>query len=287
MPLFAIGLLLVAAFFHSGWNLLVKQAQEKQAFTWWALVIGTLCFSPLLIFYPPFPARIWPYLISSAIAEGTYYTILTRAYDYGDFSLVYPMARGTAPAFLALWAIIFLGERPGTAGYIGLVLIICGLVFVGGKSWWSLRKSTALSTSAVALALSVAVCISIYSVIDGAAVHIHLVNPLSFAVAVIGMSTIFFTPGVFWRYGSQTIVSEWRSNKIWIMCAGIFMLLAYMLALQTYSIAQIDYAGAIREVSIVLAAFIGWRWLGEDFGLPRLVGALLIFSGIVVIAIAG
>ncbi len=287
MPLFAIGLLLVAAFFHAGWNLLVKRAREKQAFTWWALVIGTLCFSPLLIFYPPFPSQLWPYLAGSAIAEGTYYTILTRAYHYGDFSLVYPMARGTAPAFLALWAILFLGERPRPAGYLGLALIIGGLVFVGGKSWWSLRKTTALSTSAVALALSVAVCISIYSIIDGAAVQMHLVNPLSFAVAVIGLSAIFFTPGVFWQYGSQTIFSEWRNNRIWIIIAGLFMLMAYMLVLQTYSIAQIDYAGAIREVSIVLAAFIGWRWLGEDFGLPRLVGALLIFSGIVVIAVAG
>jgi drug/metabolite transporter (DMT)-like permease len=286
MPLFAIGLLFVAAFFHSGWNVLVKRAREKQAFTWWALVVGTLCFSPLLILYPPFPSRIWLYLVSSAIVEGIYYTILTRAYDYGDFSLVYPMARGTAPAFLAIWAIIFLGERPRPAGYLGLVLIICGLIFVGGKSWWSLRKTTALSTSAIALALSVAVCISIYSIIDGAAVQIHLVNPLSFAVAVIGLSTVFFTPGVFWRYGSHTIFREWRANKIWIIVAGIFMLLAYMLALKTYSFAQIDYAGAIREVSIVLAAFIGWRWLGEDFGLPRLLGALLIFTGIVVIAVA-
>jgi uncharacterized membrane protein len=287
MPLFAIGLLLVAAFFHSGWNLLVKRAREKQAFTWWALVIGTLCFSPLLILYPPFPAQIWPYLVGSAIAEGAYYTILTRAYNYGDFSLVYPMARGSAPAFIALWAILFLGERPRPAGYLGLVLIICGLILVGGKFWWSLRKTTALSTSAVALALSVAVCISIYSVIDGAAVHIQLVNPFSFAVAVIGLSTVFFTPGVFWRYGSQTIFGEWRTNRIWIILAGLFMLLSYMLALKTYSIAQIDYAGAIREVSIVLAAFIGWRWLGEDFGLPRFVGALLIFIGIVVIAVAG
>jgi drug/metabolite transporter (DMT)-like permease len=287
MSLFAIGLLFLAAIFHSGWNLLVKRAGEKQAFTWWALVVGTVCFSPLLILYPPFPLQIWPYLISSAIAEGAYYTILTRAYGYGDFSLVYPMARGTAPAFLALWAILFLGERPRPTGYLGLALIICGLIFVGGKAWWSLRKTTALSTSAVALALSVAVCISIYSVIDGAAVHIRHINPFSFAVAVIGLSTVFITPGFIWRYGSQSMFREWRANKIWIIVAGIFMLLAYMLALKTYSFAQIDYAGAIREVSIVLAAFIGWRWLGEEFGVPRFIGALLIFAGIVVIAVAG
>jgi drug/metabolite transporter (DMT)-like permease len=65
------------------------------------------------------------------------------------------------------------------------------------------------------------------------------------------------------------------------------MTLSYILVLQTYAIAHVSYAGAIREISVVFAAFIGWRWLGENFGLLRLVGASVIFVGILVIAIAG
>jgi len=285
MPPFVLGLLFFGAIFHCGWNLLVKRASEKQVFIWCALAFGALCFSPLLFFNSPFPLYIWLYVLCSAAIETTYYVILTRAYDHGDFSLVYPMARGTAPALLTVWAILFLGDRPGPAGLAGIALIICGLALVGGKSWWQLRKTTSVTTSAVILALSVAFCISVYSGIDATAVH-H-VNPLPFTVAVLGVSAILFAPFIFLRYGRQKVTVEWRVHWRSLIFAGLFMLLSYMLALKSYSLAHVSYVGAIREMSIVFAAFIGWRWLGEDFGLMRLVGATLIFTGIVVIAIAG
>src|SRR5579885_1900006 len=112
MPLSALGLLLTAALLHTVWNLFVKRAHVKQVFTWWALIVGTLCFSPLLLEVRTFPPSIWPYVLSSACMEAIYYLVLIGAYQYGDFSLVYPMARGTAPALLALWAMLFLGEHP-------------------------------------------------------------------------------------------------------------------------------------------------------------------------------
>ena len=285
MPPIALGLLLVAAVLHAGWNLFVKRAREKQVFTWWGLVVGSVCFAPLLLLSQSFPLRIWPYVIFSALVEGAYYIILTRAYEHGDFSLVYPMARGAAPAFLAVWAVLFLGERPGPAGFIGLALLVVGLVIVGGNTWWSLRKTMALSTSGIVLALSVAFSISIYSAIDGAAVHI--VAPLPYTVLVISLSTVFITPVILVRYGGRAAAAEWRANWFRIVIIGVLMMLAYMLVLQTYAIAHVSYAGAIREISVVFAAFIGWRWLGEDFGLLRLVGASVIFVGILVIAIAG
>jgi len=285
MPPIALGLLLVAATLHAGWNLFVKRAREKQVFTWWGLVVGSICFAPLLLLSQSFPPRIWPYVIFSALVEGAYYIILTRAYEHGDFSLVYPMARGAAPAFLVVWAVLLLGERPRLAGFVGLVLLVLGLVIVGGNTWWSLRKTTALSTSGIVLALSVAFCISIYSAIDGAAVHI--VAPLPYTVLVISLSTVFITPMILVRYGGRAVVAEWRANWFRIVIVGILMLLSYMLVLQTYAIAHVSYAGAIREISVVFAAFIGWRWLGEDFGLLRVMGASVIFVGILVIAIAG
>ena len=285
MPPIALVLLLVAAVLHAGWNLFVKRAREKQVFTWWGLVVGSICFAPLLLLSQSFPLRVWPYVIFSALVEGAYYIVLTRAYEHGDFSLVYPMARGAAPAFLVVWAVLFLGERPRLAGFIGLALIVLGLVIVGGNTWWSLRKTTVLSGSGIGLALGVALCISIYSAIDGAAVRI--VAPLPYTVLVISLSTVFITPVILVRYGGRAAAAEWRTNWFRIVIVGILMLLSYMLVLQTYAIAHVSYAGAIREISVVFAAFIGWRWLGEDFGLLRLLGASVIFVGILVIAIAG
>ena len=285
MPLTALGLLLVAAMMHTTWNLIVKRAQEKQVFTWCALIAGSICFSPLLLANWVFPLSIWPFVISSALVEAIYYITLIRAYENGDFSLVYPMARGAAPAFLVLWAALFLGERPRLSGLIGIALLVTGLVVVGGKTWWTLRKASALNKSALALALGVACCISIYTAIDGAAVR-H-VNPLPYTVLVIALTAVFVTPAIVLRYGNRAIISEWRTNWMRIALVGIFTLLAYMLALKAYTITRVSYAGAVREISVVFASFVGWRWLSENFGLIRLVGAVLIFAGIFVIALAG
>src|SRR5258707_15139326 len=102
MPPTALALLLIAAVLHATWNLFVKRAREKQIFTWCALLVGAICFAPLLAQVALFPLSIWPYVISSAIFEATYFLVLIRAYQHGDFSLVYPMARGSAPVLLTI-----------------------------------------------------------------------------------------------------------------------------------------------------------------------------------------
>ncbi len=285
MSLIALGLLLIAAALHATWNLFVKRAKEKQVMTWLALLVGVLIYLPVVLLSPINVLSVWPFILSSAIVEAIYYVALIRAYENGDFSLVYPMARGTAPALLLVWSAIFLGERPRLFGVIGVSLLVLGLVVVGGKVWWSLRKAAKLSTNALGMALGVALCISVYTTIDGAAVH--RVNPLPYTVIVIALTTVIITPAVMLRYGRAAIGEEWRTNWPRILLVGIFTLLAYILALKSYTIIRVSYAGAIREVSVVFAALLGWRLLNEELGAIRLFGSALIFSGILVIALAG
>ena len=283
----ALALLIVAAALHTGWNLLVKRAVNKQLFTWWSMAVGAICFAPLLALSPALPARIWPYIAVSALVEAIYYIALTRAYNLGDFSLVYPMARGAAPAFLALWAALFLGEHPQLGGMLGLALLLVGLTVVGLAAWRARRGAAAPGGGGMLAALAVACCISIYSAIDGAAMR--SVNGISvpYTVAVIGLSAVFVTPVVLLSYGPGLIVTEWRTNWTRIILVGALSLIAYGLVLQAYAIGRVSYAGAIREISVVFAALVGWRWLGEGFGAVRTLGALMIFAGILVIALVG
>ena len=138
---------------------------------------------------------------------------------------------------------------------------------------------------AIGAALLVAVCISIYTVIDGAAVR--FVDPSPYTVLVLGLSAVLTTPAVLVRYGRQALLVEWRANWLRIILVGALMMITYILVLHAFALAQVNYAGAIREISVVFAALIGWRWLGEEFGMLRVIGAFLIFSGILVIAVAG
>ena len=173
MPLTALILVIAAAAMHAGWNLIVKRVGEKQIFIWWALAFGALLNLPLLA-VNTIPAGVWPYALASAVVEAAYFLILIRAYSNGDFSQVYPIARGAAPALLAIWATLFLGERQEPAGIFGLVLLLAGLIVVGGARF---SRSVTLNSSAIMSALAVALCISIYSAIDAAAVRVMSRHP--------------------------------------------------------------------------------------------------------------
>ncbi len=285
MPLSALGLVLVAAILHASWNLVLKQARYKQIFMWWSLLIGTLCFAAIFLTRLTLPLWIWPYVLSSAAMEALYMVMLTIAYDLDDFSLIYPIARGAAPVLLVVWATLFLKEPPSLIGLLGILILVGGLVLVGGGSIWSRLSRTTVSVRGILAALMAATCISIYTAIDGAAVR--LVPAVPYTIVVLGLSVLFFAPVVIVRYGTRLLVGELRTNWRRIVPVGIAMLLTYILILQAYTFSRVSYAGAVREVSVVIGALAGWLWLREGFGRARTLGALLIFSGILVIAVFG
>ncbi len=285
MPLAALGMLLGAATMHAGWNLLVKRAEQRLIFLWWAMLVAPAACLPVVAFLGPLPARVWPYVAGSAVAEALYFFALTQAYRIGDFTVVYPIARGTAPALLALWALLFLGERPSWGGGAGLLLILLGLVLVGSRAWWGERTQLLRHRRAILAALGVALCISLYSVIDGAAVRFAPVLP--YTVVLLNGAALLAAPAVFLRYGRRRVVQEWRVNWRTICLVGGLSLCTYLLVLTAYAIAPVGYAGAIRETSIAVAALLGWRWLGEPFGAGQAVGIAAILAGIAVITLLG
>ena len=285
MSWFALTLLVGAAFLHMGWNLLMKQTAERYAVTWWALLVGSLCFFPLVVASRAELRPVWGYALAGACFQLFYYMILGYAYQSSDFSLVYPLARGTAPVFIALWAVLLLGESLTWAGLIGLGSIVAGIVLIGAGAWRnSPQHALKLSLSTVAPFL-IALCISGYSVIDGAAVK--QAPALPYTALGLGLSVLLMTPLIWARYGWGTLKSVGREHWWRIVLIGLATFAAYGLTLTAYGLAQVSYVGAVREVSIVLGALAGWLWLGEPFGLTRTIGALIVAGGILIVTVAG
>jgi len=79
----------------------------------------------------------------------------------------------------------------------------------------------------------------------------------------------------------------WKQNRNYLLMGGVLGLIAYMLALFAYTFAPLSYSGAIREVSAVIGAFLGWRFLKEQMGGVRVVGSAIVFVGVMIIAIFG
>ncbi len=285
VPLIALVFLLIAALLHTGWNFALKNAKYKPVFIWLALCAGSVCSLVFLISGSALPARVWPYAVSSAIVEVLYYVALTRAYDYEDFSLIYPVARGAAPALLVLWTTLFLNEPPRSGGVAGLGLIIIGLMIVSGGATIFRLGWTSLSVKGVLAALAAACCISIYSAIDGAAVR--FASPLPYTVLILALTSLLLAPFIVAHHGTRVVRDELRHNWWRIVLVGVGVITAYGIVLYVYTFTRISYAGAVREGSVVFAALAGWLFLGERFGALRTAGALLIFVGIIVIALWG
>jgi drug/metabolite transporter (DMT)-like permease len=283
MPPVALGLLIAAALLHAGWNLLLKRTGDQYMVSWWALLASAAVGMPALLAGPGLPAGAWPYVLASALAEAVYFGLLSAAYSAADFSLVYPIARGAAPALLAVWSAAFLGERPSAGGLAGILLLVAGLLVVGMRPGRAGAGGPGLAS--VALALGVALCISVYSAIDGAAVR--LVSPLPYTAAVFGMSVVCLTPLMLWRYGARGLLAGGRAYGWRAALVGGLMLATYALVLRAYVIAPVSYAGTVRESSIVVGALAGWLAFGEPFGARRVVGSGVILAGIVTITIWG
>ncbi|HKX29694.1 MAG TPA: DMT family transporter [Blastocatellia bacterium] len=284
MTLSAVGFLIVSAVLHTTWNFLLKQTKERYIVTWWALLVGSLFFLPLLFTGPAFSPSIWLRAGLSATVEAAYVVTLAAAYRQADFSLVYPIARGTAPALLALWSVLFLGERLSRHGILGLTVLVCGLMIIGSSAILRQRTATA-DWRSLMLAFLVAILISIYSAIDGSAVK--STDAIRYTVVVSWLTALLVTPFMFKRYGWRELKNGWAANRVRASAIGFLTVASYGLALIAFKIVPVGYSGAIRETGIVFGVFAGWLFLKEGFGKIRLLGSLLALAGILTIAIAG
>jgi drug/metabolite transporter (DMT)-like permease len=284
MPTLAIALLLTSAALHALWNLLLKQSQEKYLAMGWQVIIGSL-FSIIALFLTGLPPRsLWILIIISTVLEAIYFAILTYAYSDHDFSLVYPVARGAAPALVVIWTAVFLGEIPSTGGLFGILLIVCGLIVIGVTSLLQ-NHSGKPHFRGILISLSVALVISIYTLVDGYAVKQG--PALSYGLCLFVLMPIFTTPFIVRHYGKDRTIKSFRDQPARLILVGILAVIAYLSALFAYSIAPVNYSEAIREVSVVMGAFAGWYFLGEQMGKIRILGAIVLFVGIVMIAVFG
>ncbi len=284
MPMLAIVLLFASAAMHALWNFLLKSAEEKYiAMGWQVILSGVLAFGLILYSGLP-PQHMWFFAIASMLLEALYFILLCNAYTDHDFSLVYPIARGAAPALLVFWSAVFLREELTVGGYIGLAMITGGII-VNGATTLLNNRGEKPHLKGILTALSVALVISIYTFIDGTAVKNGPALPYGLSMFV--MVPFVTTPYLARHYGWAAFPRVWRKNRNYLLLGGALGLAAYMLALFAYTFAPLSYSGAIREVSAVIGAFLGWQFLKEQMGGIRVVGAVIVFAGVIVIAVFG
>ena len=290
MPILSIILLLSAAVLHALSNALIKLSRDKLAFTWWMLTAWAVIGFPLIFFVGQPPPIGWLIILVSGLIEAVYFITLTRAYALGDLSQVYPIARGSAPLFVLLWAMLFLGERPTPIGVGGIVIVVIGLYLVNlpALSEWK-RPLLGFKSAAARWALLTGLLISIYSAIDK--VGVRYVDPLPYlylflVVTWIALSVQWLNPdrrvALRAELGPDTRNRVLRAVAVALLGAG-----AYGLVLAALRLSPVSYVSPVRELSVVIGAWIGVRFMGEPGGRLRVVAAPLVATGIIVIAVGG
>jgi len=283
MPLTTLALLGFAAMIHSGAHVAFKRAADKLAFAWWELLAIIVVCSPVLLSARwDWPLIVWPIIGVSALAEAMYFYTTSRAYTLGDLSVTYPLSRGSAPLFIALWAILFLRERPSALGYVGILTIAAGLFLVNLPSLADItRPLKALAQPAARWALAAGLCIGIYSTMDK--VGVKFISPLLYIYLVLVVTWLALIP--FER--KRALAAEWRANKWKTIWAGIAVVGAYTLVLVAMQRSPVSYVGSVREMSVVLTAWLGSTFLGEGKTGLRVTASALVAAGIVLIALGG
>jgi drug/metabolite transporter (DMT)-like permease len=290
MSILSIVLLLFAAVLHALSNALIKLSRDKLAFTWWMLTAWAVIGFPLIFFIGQPPPIGWLLIFVSGLIEAVYFITLTRAYALGDLSQVYPIARGSAPLFVLLWAMLFLGERPTPIGVGGIVIVVIGLYLVNlpALSEWK-RPLLGFKSLAARWALLTGLLISIYSAIDK--VGVRYVDPLPYLYLFLVVAWIALS--VQWLNSDRRVVlraelgPDTRNRVLRAVAVALLGAGAYGLVLAALRLSPVSYVSPVRELSVVIGAWIGVRFLGEPGGHVRIVAAALVAAGIVLIAVAG
>lgn len=281
----ALGLLLLAALLHAGWNLLAKQAADRAATLYGALLLGGLLLAPALALHWPPPPEAIGLALAAAVFEALYFVTLTAAYAVGDFSLVYPVARGSAPLLIALWAVLFLAERPSPAGWVGIGGLVAGLLLIsapGGKP--TAGQSTTRPLLALGLALATGLCISGYSIFNKVGLA-YLWAPAYTALFHLGTAALL-APLLLRSHG-RALLAPWRRQPIRTVGIGLMLAATSVLVLAALAVERAAYVGAVREISVVFGALAGWLLLGEPLGQRRTLAAAIMFAGLALIATSG
>jgi drug/metabolite transporter (DMT)-like permease len=273
VPATALGLALAAAFVHALWNFLLARARDPEAATAVALVVAVVAFAPAAAVLWDVDGRVWPYALGSAALELVYFALLAAAYRRVELSLVYPVARGSAPVLVLVIAVVGLGVSTSWLQAAGVALVAAGIVLVRG-----LRGET---RPGAAFGLAIGVCIAGYTLIDKSG--IRYATPVSYLELTMLLPTIVYAAAVLAGKGRAAIRAEANISSV---VAGLATFGAYALVLAALKLAPAASVAAVRETSVLVATGLAAAFLNERIGWARTAGAVAIVAGIALISLA-
>ena len=265
---------LFAAFLHAGWNALIKLGTSKLT----SMLILTLVQGAIgagIAASRALPeGEVWIWLMASGVLHSIYKLFLAFAYDNGDLSRVYPIARGAAPLMVMLIGAAILADTVEALEYAGIVVLGAGILLMARGVFRS-NESRRL----VPLALGSAMATAGYSLVDGLGARVSG-DAVTYVAWLFVFDAGLFLPICLAMRGTAVLGANRRA---WFLgsLASLGSYGAYAIAVWAMTQAPIALVTALRETSILFAVLIGWTLFGERMDRGKAIAAALIVSGVV------
>lgn len=265
---------------HAIWNIAAKRASGNLAVLWLAQVAAALVVAPVAIYLAADTTFTWPilrYLGLTAVVQAVYFFLLSKAYQVGDISVVYPIARGIGVAGTATIATLILGEDLSTRGLAGIVAIGAGTFALG------FGRHHLHDTKPLVFAALIGIVLSTGASIDKLAVGI--LHPVVYIFFMYLLASLAAAPLIF-RAGVAPIRQACRTYWRTVLVVGAGSMGGYLIILFAFRTGSLAYVTALRESSVLLGSLWGYFVLRESFNVRRGVGMALILTGLVFIRLA-
>jgi drug/metabolite transporter (DMT)-like permease len=251
---------------------LLRGARDVAAATAATLALSVLLFAPVAAATWDVHAAAWPYIAASAALETAYFFLLVAAYQRRELSVVYPVARGSAPVLVLIGSAIVLSRGVTTGEVIGVCLVSVGVVFVRG-----LRRGA----EGVAIGLTIAATIASYTLVDKDGLR-HA-NPLPYLELVLIPVAVVALAALVLSRGTEPVRAQLHLRTL-AAAAGSFG--AYVLFLFALRLTAAPSVAAVRETSVVIAAAMAALFLRERVTPLRLAGAAAVAGGVILLAVS-
>ena len=270
--------IMAAALLHASWNAIIKIGGNKMTIMLVMTLVQAM-FGVVVITGRALPqGEVWLWLLGSGLFHSVYKIFLSYAYEQGDLSRVYPIARGAAPMVVMAVGALFLSDVISGRETIGIVVLGAGILMMA-RGVFSSGESRRL----VPFALGSAMATAGYSIVDGLGARL-MGDAVTYVAWLFIFDALVFTPVSIGLKGTSVLRAP---PRVWVYgsfaAAGSYG--AYAIAVWAMTVAPIALVAALRETSILFAIMIGWLIFKEPMTRGKVIAVLMIVSGVILMRI--
>lgn len=282
----AVAAVLLAALTHATWNLAAKRASSARHFVWLYSLGSVILYAPAVLWVviyerPHFEQAHWLALLMTGVLHMGYSLLLQAGYRVSDLSLVYPLARGTGPLLSFIAAAFILNEPVNAFSVLGVLLIVSGILMVSGLA----SEPHKAPRAGIALGMLTGVFIAGYTINDGWAVKVLLISP--FIIDFTGNLLRLAVLAPMALRNRVELMAEAKTFRTPILIVAVLGPLGYILVLFAMKHAPVGHVAPMRELATLIGTYFGARMLKEQVTPTRLIGAVLIVTGVIALAATG